>query len=325
MASTSNLTPVDRVFVKRTRRGAVKTHVRQSYLRDDLPCASPARRLRQPETALMRRWRVSRRTGSPHLDAQELEPKLQGERYLVLDTNVVLHQIDLLERPALRDVIVLQTVLDEVRHNKISVHKRLRALVDDESRRFHVFCNEFHRDTYTARAPGESPNDRNDRAIRMAASWYKAQLGEAVQVLLLTNDADNLRKAQAEGLAAQRIHTFVGDLPGGEELRELLAAAPETEGDGGGSGGRGRRAQAYPAHLPMSELTRGVQAGELHQGKLRVNRHNSSRGAVGVRSLEGHSEVPRRARMRTGWQRRGRALPISPRAPSRCCCAGAWR
>ena len=55
MASTSSLTPIDRVFVKRTRRGAVKTHVRQTYLRDDLP------------------------TGSPHLDAQELEPKLQGE------------------------------------------------------------------------------------------------------------------------------------------------------------------------------------------------------------------------------------------------------
>ena len=89
----AGLTAVNRIFVKRTRRGAVKTHVRQHYLREDLP------------------------TGCPQLDAPELEPRLSDEaqRYLVLDTNVVLHQIDLLERPALTDVIVLQTVLEEVR------------------------------------------------------------------------------------------------------------------------------------------------------------------------------------------------------------------
>ena len=91
------------------------------------------------------------------------------------------------------------TVLEEVRHNKISVHKRLRALITDgmhaapeprtgrlraqpqgthvpqrsrqachsrvcaspwtEKRRFHVFSNEFHRDTFVQRQSGESPND----------------------------------------------------------------------------------------------------------------------------------------------------------------------
>ena len=39
--SSSSLTTVDRVYVKRTRRGQVKTHVRQQYLRDDLPTGSP--------------------------------------------------------------------------------------------------------------------------------------------------------------------------------------------------------------------------------------------------------------------------------------------
>ena len=142
-----NLTAVNRVFLKRTRRGNIKTYVRQTYLRDDLP------------------------TGSPLIDSPELEPRLSAaaRQYLMLDTNVVLNQIDLLERPALRDVIVLQTVLEEVRHNKISVHKRLRAIISDEQRRFHVFSNEFHRETFTARAVGETPNDRNDRAIRNAA------------------------------------------------------------------------------------------------------------------------------------------------------------
>ena len=281
-----DLAPVNRVFVKRTRRGVVKTHVRQHYLRDDLP------------------------TGSPHLDAPELEPQLSAsaKRYLVLDTNIVLHQIDLLERPALTDVIVLQTVLEEVKHNKVSVHKRLRAVIADESRRFHVFSNNFHRATYCARDKGETPNDYNDRAIRTAAQWYQAQLGDSVEVLLLTNDADNLRKARDSGLRAQRVHEYVRERPDAADLYDVLARAPddETEGSGGGgapsggggggsaaSGGakKGGGAQRYAAHLSMSEVNSGLQSGALHQGKLNVSRHNSSQGAVFVSTLPGHTSV----------------------------------
>jgi exosome complex exonuclease DIS3/RRP44 len=270
---------VNRVFVKRTRRGAVKTHVRQHYLRDDLP------------------------TGSPHLDDAALEPKLSAsaERYLVLDTNVMLHQIDLLERPALCDVIVLQTVLDEVKHQKISVHKRLRALVDDEKRRFHVFSNEFHRETFAARRPGESPNDRNDRAIREAASWYQAQLGDAVEVVMLSNDAENLRLARELGLKALRVQDFVRTLPAplSAELQDCIAQDSGQDGGGGGGGGGGKRqkgAARYAAHLPLSELKRGLEAGEYHQGKLRVSKHNSSQGYVFVSSLPGHTDIAVRDR-----------------------------
>ena len=50
--------------------------------------------------------------------------------------------------------------------------------------------------------PGESPNDRNDRAIRVAAAWYDARLAPSMPILFLTNDADNRRKAQEAGLRA---------------------------------------------------------------------------------------------------------------------------
>lgn len=281
MADSQQLVALNRVYVKRTRRGAVRTHVRQHYLRDDLP------------------------TGCPQLDPPELEPRLSASAqcYLVLDTNVVLHQIDLLERPALRDVIVLQTVLEEVRHNKLSVHKRLRALIADESRRFQVFSNEHHQETYTARRAGESPNDRNDRAIRVAAQWYQAQLGEAVTVLLLTNDAENRRLACEAGLKAQRVHDYVRTRSDATDLVDLLARAPDDDdgatpaGAGGAARTLGRKDAAgkgetrYAAHLPMSELRRGIEAGELHQGKLNVSRHNSSQGSVFVGTLPGHTAV----------------------------------
>jgi len=185
------------------------------------------------------------------------------------------------------------------------------------------------------RQPGESPNDHSDRAIRRAAEWYQVQLGDAVEVLLLTNDVDNKQKAIASGLKAQSIHAYVRSLPEADELQDLLVnTATEAEAGGGGGGGgdggvRVKKGSArYKAHLPMSELTRGVvriyiyiymhmlppilcmlepqgsnpgqaqprptrgqAAGELHQGKLHVNRHNPQQGYVSVRGLQGHSEV----------------------------------
>ena len=47
--------------------------------------------------------------------------------------------------------------------------------------------------------PGESPNDRNDRAIRRAAKWYAEHLaGKGINVVLLSDDADNRAKAEGE-------------------------------------------------------------------------------------------------------------------------------
>lgn len=60
------------------------------------------------------------------------------------------------------------------------------------------------RATFVKALPGESVNDRNDRAIRVAAAWY-AKLLPKTPVLLVTNDADNLRKAKLEGLNAMSI------------------------------------------------------------------------------------------------------------------------
>ncbi len=71
----------------------------------------------------------------------------------------------------------------------------------------------YSRDTYIERQPGETANDRNDRAIRTAALWYKKHLAlsqepdnpDAVQVVLLTNDRENANKAKDLGIT-----TFTG-------------------------------------------------------------------------------------------------------------------
>lgn len=66
------------------------------------------------------------------------------------------------------------------------------------------------RDTFIEREPGESANDRNDRAIRMAAKWYSQHLKtsesnpDGLKVVLLTNDQGNKQKAEESGLLVHK-------------------------------------------------------------------------------------------------------------------------
>lgn len=130
--------------------------------------------------------------------------------YLIPDTNIFLYCMDVIEhKSAFYDVIVLQTVLEELRNRSLPLYNRLRALANSLDKRFYVFHNEFRKETYVKRLPGETINDRNDRAVRVACKWYKAHLEDAVagtrsrcpEVVMLSDDKDNLRKAKAENVA----------------------------------------------------------------------------------------------------------------------------
>ena len=125
-----------------------------------------------------------------------------AKRYLVLDTNIVLHQIDMLEHEVVRDVIVASTVVEEVKARNASVYQRLRKMVGNVEKRFYVFSNEHHRETYVGKGEaGESANDRNDRAIRRVGTWYGSRAwmgGTGVAVVLLSDDRENRRRFEAE-------------------------------------------------------------------------------------------------------------------------------
>jgi exosome complex exonuclease DIS3/RRP44 len=254
--------------------------VREHYLRDDIYSGSPL---------------------DPECDPASYKLSAEAPLYLVVDTNIVLHQMDLLEHAAVSDAVVTSVVLEEARARNSSVYQRLRGLVAAPAKRFYVFANEHHADTFVTAQPGESPNDRNDRAIRVAAAWYAARL-PAVRVVLLTDDADSRRKAAEMGVeamsAAEYARLRAADAPeladlvaagraGGDAAADAAAAAADAaDGPGGrGAAGRGgKRRRVYEDHRPMSEVTAGIKAGRYHQGALRVSRFNPFEGWVGSES-----------------------------------------
>ncbi|KAG7526541.1 hypothetical protein JOB18_041577 [Solea senegalensis] len=223
-----------KTFVKKTRSGGVMKIVREHYLRDDIWCGSEAcTECKQESTELLKDACIESNLCSfPH--------------YLVPDTNVVLHQIDVLEDPVIRNVIILQTVLQEVRHRSAPVYKRLKDIIHEKEKHFYTFTNEHHRDTFIEREPGETANDRNDRAIRVAAKWYSQHLKkfeadtDGLCVVLLTNDQGNKQKAEESGLLVYRFEEYIKSLIANPELVDRLALSNNDK--------RGRETQQTQTH-----------------------------------------------------------------------------
>ncbi|XP_075091255.1 exosome complex exonuclease RRP44 homolog A-like isoform X1 [Nicotiana tabacum] len=267
-----------KAFTRQTRQGRILKEVREHYLRDDIYCGAPF--------------------CDKGCDKSSARLSASPSTILVLDTNVVLNQIDLLENPAIDNVVVLSVVLAEVKNKDIAVYNRLRALCSNSLRNFFVFSNEYHKDTYVEAMAGESPNDRNDRAIRVAAKWYHDHLGSAVSVLLITNDRENKKKAIDEGISAETVECYVKSL-GQAELLDLIVQPPseEVNMEDVEDLRPSKRKVIYNEHKPMSEITSGLLRGLFHQGKLRVNRFNPFEAYVGSESIGDEIIIYGRANM----------------------------
>uniref|UniRef100_A0A8C1DFA6 Exosome complex exonuclease RRP44 n=2 Tax=Cyprinus carpio carpio TaxID=630221 RepID=A0A8C1DFA6_CYPCA len=195
--------------------------------------------------------------------------------YLIPDTNV----IDILEDPLIRNVIILQTVLQEVRHRSAPAYKRIKDAIHEKEKHFYTFTNEHHRETFIEREPGESANDRNDRAIRVAAKWYADHLakktnGGSLKVVLLTDDRANKEKAEQYGLIVYRCEEYIKSLIGNPELVDRLALQPDDQNEITGS------KLLFPEHLPLSRIQSGIKNGVLLQGTFHANRDNYLEGTV---------------------------------------------
>uniref|UniRef100_A0A8D0DYL4 Exosome complex exonuclease RRP44 n=1 Tax=Salvator merianae TaxID=96440 RepID=A0A8D0DYL4_SALMN len=261
-----------RTFLKRTRAGAVMKVVREHYLRDDISCGVATCVLcgDVPAGALLE--------SQPSGASSSLCP---DPHYLLMDTNVLLHQIDILEDPVIRNVIILQTVLQEVRNRSAPVYKRIKDVISNPEKHFYSFTNEHHKATYIEQEQGENSNDRNDRAIRVAVKWYNEHMAklpseEKIQVILLTNDRKNKEKAEEEGITAFTCEEYIKSLIANPELVDRLACLNDETNEI--ESGR----IIFSEHLPLSKLQQGIKNGLYLQGTFRANRDNYLEATVWI-------------------------------------------
>jgi len=280
-------------FVRKTRGGGVVKVLREHYLRDDIFCGSQACVLcegQETSAAPLCATREEQTVAHPPPGGPPSAPS--SPVYLVPDTNVFLHQMDFLEDPGVRDVVVLGTCASEVQHRNLGCYNRLKALLAAPEKRFYLFSNEHHRDTFCEKRAGESPNDRNDRAVRHATAWYARHFlgGSVARVVLLSGDRGCLQLAEQEhaGLyAASTVHDWVASarpdlldvlaapgapMPGEAGQAEGVRAGETGKGSSRGRGGGG--AISHRDHLSRDRMAEGLGSGQFHRGTLRVNPYN---------------------------------------------------
>ncbi|KAI9814493.1 MAG: exosome catalytic subunit dis3 [Thelocarpon impressellum] len=279
-----------KVFVRSTKSGKVQKIVRELYLRQDIPCSSRFCTTCPSIAPADANGVVAPFVLSDRPAGNETFPR---GHYLIPDTNALLNGMDLFEqRTAFYDVIILQTVLEELRNRSLPLYNRLVELSRSEEKRFYVFFNDFRLETYIVRAPGESINDRNDRAVRRAVQWYAAHLQQSTvgadrksepspAVIMLTDDKENLRKAEEDRVDASTLSDYVKGLEDANRLLDMMSVARE------GQEARGaRQTMVYPEHHSLSKIMTGVRAGTLHQGIFNVSPYNFLEGSVHVPAFE---------------------------------------
>ncbi|XP_078258402.1 exosome complex exonuclease RRP44 isoform X2 [Rhinoraja longicauda] len=280
-----------KIFVKKTRSGGVLKIVREHYLRDDIVCGwrpceeceAPAQEDQDPDQVQVQVPDRAHLNDEP-LTSSELCPQ---PHFVLPDTNVILHQIDILEHPAIQNVIMLQTVLQEVRHRSAPVYKRIKDVIHNPEKHFYTFTNEHHKDTYIEQEQGEGTNDRNDRAIRVAVKWYNEHLKKSqnsnvhIQVILMTNDRKNKERAEKDGLTAFTCDEYIKSLAGNPELIDRLACIADATKEIESS------KLIFTEHLALSKIQQGLKSNSYLQGTFRANRDNYLEATVWVHGEEG--------------------------------------
>ncbi|KAI8913679.1 hypothetical protein EDD86DRAFT_187525 [Gorgonomyces haynaldii] len=239
-------------YSRKTKKGNIIKVIKEHYLRDDIYCGTNC-------------------SICPSHKSNLTEPQLEydGQKvYVVPDTNILFHEIDLMEHDLIQNVIVLQTVLEEVRHKSSSIYQRIRRMVNQEDKHWYVFSNEHHQDTFIEKKEQETINDRNDAMIRKACEWY---LSHGQRVLLVTNDVKNRELCQQDNIPALGLRQYL-HLYKSPQLQDLASSHDEALEEA--------EKFKYPPHLSKIQLSAGLKSGAFLQGTISISQHNFLAGQV---------------------------------------------
>ncbi|GBM94729.1 Exosome complex exonuclease RRP44 [Araneus ventricosus] len=275
----------------------IRPILKKPELRDDIFCGSSAC-AECPDT-------IARLEVFPHSSSH----RYKKPHYIIPDSNVLINQFDILGQSAFRNVIILQTVLEELRRRHSPVYSRVRETVSDADRHFYAFLNEHHRYTYTERKPGESYIKRNVRAICNAVKWYQEHLkfddGHAIDVVLLINDKESSKIADEEGLIVYTFAEYVKDMTKFPYLTDILANVDvNTKNDGPGFIGDQSKFR-FPKYQKLAHIQDCLKAGTLIQGKFQASRENYLEGFV---FMEGDDESESKSVFIQGYKQINRAV-----------------
>ena len=295
---------------RQTRKGKVIKAVKENYLRDDIffgtQVSASGDGMPISITTVDELLNILHHPSSSSSSTNSLE-------IIVVDTNVLLHNMDLIEHAAYRsacpNIVIPQTALLECKRNSMPIYGRAVDLLKDSKRCAIFFANEHHvecqlssKDINNDSNPMVTVNDRNDAFIRLVAEYFGSQLKTSdgdnqVKVILLTDDADCRRRATLE-----QEERFGSDFGGAVcEARSVKRHVQEIEKNDKAVSlqdlvaqfniqhehlAKKQKSQVFQTHESFEKIMLGVKSAKYFQGTLRCERGTYQRCYVNIRRGE---------------------------------------
>lgn len=296
------------------RRGTkIYKNVSERYLRQDLGYGNIF--VNDKSAAVEQHSQIDTVVGKPQtltsqadlLQALRKITSSSSTKVIIVDTNVLLHNLDVLETAirgkALHNIVFPQTALEECRANRWHIYERIVTLLQSVSSNENktaeaspcliYFPDVHHQDT--ARSQDDplpmSSNDRNDARLRQTAEYF----GQALQsttfsVLFVTDDAASRELAQQQSTTTlyqtttvralmQELDQVHADLHLADLVAQFGNSAKEhaTTKDS-----LSTRNAHFTAHVPAADLSRGVQQGRFVRGIFRATRRSDTATSAGI-------------------------------------------
>lgn len=106
----------------------------------------------------------------------------------------------------------------------------------------------------------------------------KEQSGQKINIILLTDDADNRKKVESEGIVAFSVRDYVQSLTETPHLQDKLCLKEY--------GNENNSKPLFPPHLTLVQIHDGIKNGKLYQGTFSASRENFLEGGVNVECFE---------------------------------------
>ncbi|KAF1744980.1 hypothetical protein MXB_495 [Myxobolus squamalis] len=259
--------------VKKTRAGNVFKEVKDRYLRKEIPCGV-----------------LGCAACKNYPNNEILDPNNNGSscifptsHFLIPESSVLIKQIDLFENDQINNIIILQTILNQIRQLDAGVYKRLQAALNISEKCIYVFNNEYHEDTFVSQGRDESSNEWETRLYEKACDYYAQHLNEysksAIIVAIYDKDAPKCRRE----VRSSTFPDYILSLLSSEELvdslvidnfssvQSLVSLESKT---------------SFPEHLSPQIVNVGIKSGKYLSGIFYQNPDDHMLATVKVRNSD---------------------------------------
>jgi exosome complex exonuclease DIS3/RRP44 len=266
-------------FYKKTKKGSIIKLVNEVYLRSDIHCGLIDCPECLKENIELVPTQLSEYNNNSLLDVKprkDLNTRFNIYHFIVPDASAILYQLDVLEDSNFgENIIILQSVLDEVRKKNLQIYLRLKQLIS--SKNCYIFTNIFNKHTYAQRKIGETNEEYQDRLVRIAVNWYNKHLNDVIACILITDFQVTKNNAINENIFACLVKDCVQDMVNNKNLVDKLSMKNED-------GQTLPKDQfLYPEHLNLTKIHEGITENRLFQGKFQTNQQNYLEATVGIK------------------------------------------